>query len=197
MSVGRDPLINIGSRMLGRLQDRLTYANVTASLALFVALGGTSYAVTALPRGSVGATQLRTNAVTSNKVKDRTLGVRDLSPSARRALRGSAGSAGAAGPQGPTGAPAVRHFAAVSAAGGLVRGDATSGGRAGTTGSYVVGFAEGVSSCAYDATLGTTDGSVVPAGRVTVNDQGGKVGVQTYNAAGDPSDLPFHLVVAC
>lgn len=185
------------SSVLARLRTRLTYANVTASLALFVALGGTSYAVTSLPRGSVGSAQLRTNAVTSSKVKDRALGVRDLSPAARKTLRGSAGPGGAAGAQGPAGAAAIKHFAAVSAAGGLLRGDATNGGRAGTAGSYVIGFAESVSACAYSATLGTTDASTGPAGRIAVNDQGGRVGVQTYDAAGSPADLPFQLIVAC
>ncbi len=37
-----------------RLSDRLSYANVVASVALFVALGGTSYAAVSLSRGSVG-----------------------------------------------------------------------------------------------------------------------------------------------
>ena len=41
-----------------RLRDRLTYANVISSLALFIALGGTSYALT-LPRNSVGSAQIR------------------------------------------------------------------------------------------------------------------------------------------
>lgn len=44
---------------MSRLRDRLTYANVTATLALFVALGGTGYAATQLPRNSVGKAQLR------------------------------------------------------------------------------------------------------------------------------------------
>jgi hypothetical protein len=62
---------------------------------------------------------------------------------------------------------------------------------------YTVGFAGSVSGCAYDATLGTTDGSTTPPGRITVNDVAGSVGVQTYDAAGAPADLPFHLIVAC
>ena len=43
---------------------RLTYANVTATLALFIALGGASYAVTDLPAHSVGTRQLKPGAVT-------------------------------------------------------------------------------------------------------------------------------------
>lgn len=182
------------------LRGRLTYANVMSTIAVFVALGGTSYAALTLPRNSVGATQLKAGSVRSSEIKDRSVRLRDVSVSARSALKGSSGApgpAGPAGPQGPPGAPAAKYFAAVSAAGGLVRGNATSGGRAGAPGTYVVGFAESVSACAYSATLGSTDGSTSPAGRIAVNDQAGRVGVQTYDAAGSPADLPFHLVVAC
>jgi hypothetical protein len=180
--------------MIRRLKDRLTYANVMATIAAFVALGGTSYAALALPRNSVGSAQLRTGAVRSVDVKNRSLQAADLSPRARNFLRGQQGPAG---PPGPAGASAVRFFAAVSASGALVRGNATSGGNAGSTGTYVVGFADRVSGCAYSATLGTTDASMVAAGRVAVRELDGRVGVQTYDAAGNPADLPFHLVVAC
>jgi hypothetical protein len=47
----------------GRMTNRLTYANVVASMALFIALGGASYAAIALPVNSVGPSQLRTGAV--------------------------------------------------------------------------------------------------------------------------------------
>jgi hypothetical protein len=43
-------------------------ANVVAYLALFVALGGTSYAAVSLPRNSVGTAQLRNGAVTAGKL---------------------------------------------------------------------------------------------------------------------------------
>jgi hypothetical protein len=46
-----------------RATDRLTYANVVATVALFIALGGVSYAAVALPANSVGSTQLQTGAV--------------------------------------------------------------------------------------------------------------------------------------
>jgi hypothetical protein len=67
---------------------------VISSIALFVALGGTSFAVTQLPRDSVGTPQLKDRSVTGQK----------LSRSARRVLRGAHGPAGAVGPQGPAGA---------------------------------------------------------------------------------------------
>jgi hypothetical protein len=49
-------------------RGRLSYANVTASLALFVALGGTSYAAIKLPAKSVGTIQLKSRAVTNAKI---------------------------------------------------------------------------------------------------------------------------------
>lgn len=49
--------------VLARLRRRLSFANVTAALALFVALGGTSYAAINLPANSVGPDQIRYHAV--------------------------------------------------------------------------------------------------------------------------------------
>lgn len=183
--------------MLRRICQRLSYANVTATLALFVALGGSSYAAITLPRNSVGSAQIRTGAVGSTEIHDRTVHLKDLTVSTRNALKGGTGAPGPVGPTGPAGAAAVKYFATVSAAGEFVRGNANSGGHAGSAGTYVVGFPASVSACSFAATLGTADGSTTQAGRVTVNDQGGKVGVQTFDVAGNPADLPFHLIVAC
>ena len=52
---------------------RPTPSMVVASLALLVALAGTGYAATALPRNSVGNIQLKNNAVTAAKVKNGSL----------------------------------------------------------------------------------------------------------------------------
>lgn len=73
-------------------------------IALFVALGGTSYAVVSLPRNSVGSAQLRSGAVTSAKVRDGSIRSADLAASARSA-RGPRGAVGPPGP--PGGADAV------------------------------------------------------------------------------------------
>ncbi len=51
------------------LRTRLTFANVTSCLALFIALGGASYAATQLPKNSVGTKQLKKNSVTTAKIK--------------------------------------------------------------------------------------------------------------------------------
>jgi hypothetical protein len=53
-----------------KLRTRLTYANVIATLALFLALGGGAYAATQLPKNSVGSKQLKKNSVTAAKIKN-------------------------------------------------------------------------------------------------------------------------------
>lgn len=88
-----------------RILPHLSYANVVASLALFIALGGVSYAATQLPKNSVGTKQVKDNAITGVKVKAGTLSSNDLSDSARNLLRGNAGLKGDAGPEGAPGVP--------------------------------------------------------------------------------------------
>src|SRR5690242_8905581 len=75
--------------------------NTIAYLALAMAMGGTSYAATELPRDSVGSPQIRRNAVRSPEVKDGTLKARDFA--AGELPAGPAGPAGAQGPEGPAG----------------------------------------------------------------------------------------------
>jgi hypothetical protein len=60
------------------LRPRATYANVTATLALFVALGGGAYAATALPANSVGSAQLKKNAVVTAKIKNDAVTGKDI-----------------------------------------------------------------------------------------------------------------------
>ncbi|MCW3014933.1 MAG: hypothetical protein JWO02_2025, partial [Solirubrobacterales bacterium] len=63
------------------MRRHLTYANVTASLALFFALAGGSYAASKLPRNSVGATQLKTGAVTGRAIKNNSVSGADINES--------------------------------------------------------------------------------------------------------------------
>ncbi len=52
------------------MKSKMTYANVTSTLALFVALtGATAFAATKLPDRSVGEFQLRPGAVTASKIR--------------------------------------------------------------------------------------------------------------------------------
>jgi hypothetical protein len=76
---------------------------VVAIIALVASLGGTAVAQTVLPRNSVGSRQIRTGAVTSSEIKDRTIRLRDISRTTRTQLRGQRGPAGPAGPPGGAG----------------------------------------------------------------------------------------------
>ena len=84
-------------------------------LALFIALGGSSYAAPSLPRNSIGARELKPSAVTSKKVKDRSLRAADFAavscrpraagPPARPGRPAHRGERGPAGPAGKDGSP--------------------------------------------------------------------------------------------
>jgi len=84
---------------LTKLRSRLTYANAMSTIAVFVALGGGAYAVS-VPRNSVGTAQLKANAVTAAKVKNRSLLAADFK---RGQLR--LGTAARADDQDPPAAP--------------------------------------------------------------------------------------------
>jgi hypothetical protein len=86
-------------------------------LALFVALGGTSYAAIKLARNSVGAKQIKRSAVRSPEVKDHTLletdfkpGQLPAGPKGDRGEVGPQGGEGAVGPQGDDGPPGASGF---------------------------------------------------------------------------------------
>jgi hypothetical protein len=89
------------------------YANVTATLALFVALGGTATAAVTLPRDSVtareiaknavGPQEIRPEAVRSSELEDETIQLDDLADRTRLELEGAQGPAGPQGPSGPAG----------------------------------------------------------------------------------------------
>src|SRR5829696_4364984 len=83
------------------------YADVVASLALFLALGGgAAYAASQLPVNSVGAAQIKPKAVGSSEVRDRSLRAVDFKAGELPAgPSGPAGAPGAAGAKGDTGAP--------------------------------------------------------------------------------------------
>ena len=130
------------------IRHRPSPAMVVACLALLVALGGTSVAaVQALAPNSVGTAQLRANAVTAAKIKNRNVTgaklafnavtgatVRNRSLSATDFIasslpvgpQGPAGAAGPAGPAGPAGTigPISVRQASVTVPGGVAQNSA-------------------------------------------------------------------------
>jgi hypothetical protein len=117
--------------MIARLlRHRPSPAIVIACVALLLALGGVSYAATALPPNSVGTAQLKNNAVTSSKVKNHSLLRADFkNGQIPRGARGPVGPAGTTGPKGATGARGPTGPAGSSGTANirwaLVRGDAS------------------------------------------------------------------------
>jgi hypothetical protein len=175
----------VASRVLEHIRH-----NAVAYLALFVALGGTSFAAAdkLLPRSSVGSVQVINGSL--EKV--------DLSRSAVRSLRGNRGFEGAAGPkgpvgasgpQGPVGASGPQGPAGASGAQGP-RGDVGPQGPQGATGPTGP-QGPGATTFAYFLALGETrslpdggSGLVVTAACSLAN------GVTVrFNAGADPVDL--------
>src|SRR5215218_8245270 len=81
------------SPMFRKLGSYVRY-NHMALLALFIALGGTSYAAVQLPAKSVGTRELKNRSVTLGKIE----------PTARKSLTADAGAPGPAGASGQPGA---------------------------------------------------------------------------------------------
>ena len=103
--------------MVGKVARHLS-RNAVAWVALFVALGGVSYAAVRIPANSVGTRQLKKNAVTNSRVKAHSLTSRVFKRGTL--LRGATGATGAqglkgntgsTGPTGPSGATNVSVFA--------------------------------------------------------------------------------------
>ena len=193
--------------MAGRMKPRLTYANVVATLALFIALGGSSYAALKLPRNSVGSPQIRARAVgsselaprsvTSRTINNGSVGIDDVSTRAKAALRGRQGPVG---PQGAPGASGVTFSAAVNTLPHKSRGTALGVNRAAGTNEYIVEFPRNVDDCVSTATLATVEGGIPvdpPAGRITVAHTSGNITIRTFDAIGSAAALPFNILVAC
>ena len=101
------------------------HSTVAAYLALFIALGGTSYAATKLPKNSVGATQIKAGAVSSSEVKNGSLTRSDFKassipagaqgPQGLQGLKGDKGDKGATGVVGPATTRFFQHPADLAA----------------------------------------------------------------------------------
>jgi len=118
------------------MQARVTFSNVIALIALFVALGGTGYAAIKLPKNSVtskaikkGAVtnaKLGKNAVSSSKVKDGSLLKQDFAAGQLPAgAQGPKGDKGDAGTNGTNGADGAQGPAGIAAAYARVQPDGT------------------------------------------------------------------------
>jgi len=97
-----------------KLRHRLSPSFVISCAALFVALGGTGYAVVVLPANSVGTKQLKKNAVNSAKIRDASLRARDFAkgqlPAPPPGAQGVQGPPGQQGAEGRPGFSSLRYI---------------------------------------------------------------------------------------
>lgn len=98
---------------MSRLRSQLSVANVLATIAVILALGGTGYAASLigtdqLENGAVTASKLRKGAVTGAHVRRGTLTWRHLTPPARATASRAKGAVGPQGETGPAGAQGLR-----------------------------------------------------------------------------------------
>jgi hypothetical protein len=131
-----------------KAKARLSYANIVATLALVLALGGASaFAATQLAKNSVGTKQLKKNAVTGEKVRNGSLSAADIGGSVASAEK--AATAGRA-----TFAESADHAATAQVADG-----ATTAGRA-----ELAKLAEGALHASNADTLGGSPPSAFQPG---------------------------------
>ncbi len=134
-----------------RARRRRPSAGVVLSIvALFVALGGSSYAAVSLPKASVGAPQIQKNAVNSKKVLDGSLLKKDFKPGQLPA--GPQGPQGAPGQQGPQGQQGLQ-------------------GQAGTPGAPGISGYQIVTRPAVDVAAGVSEQETIdcPAGKMAIS----------------------------
>lgn len=145
------------------MRRRLSYANVVATLALFIALGGTSFAAVTLAKNSVRSSHitngqvkradLANRAVNSAKVANQSLLAEDFKPGQL-----------AAGPQGPQGAKGdsgitTLKVRATTGAGGAATVNCRPGERVTGGGAHSVnGFVDGSGPTSEPLAFETTNG---------------------------------------
>src|SRR3954468_11666072 len=96
--------------MVTKITNHLSYANVMATLAVFMVLGGGAYAATKLPK----------NSVTTIQVKDRSLLAKDFKAGQLPAgARGLKGDQGLQGPQGLPGAAGTNGSTGINGKDGI------------------------------------------------------------------------------
>jgi hypothetical protein len=200
-----------------RFRKRLSFANVTSMIALFVALGGTSYAAATLPRNSVGKGQIRANAVGKSEAAPNSVGKSEVSTSSigrsEIATNGVAASeikanaidsdeiadgglqAADLSDAAKAAINGVKFHSAVAAAGTQSAGNAKGVTHTASSGIYTVDLGADVSACQYAATI--TDSTPGFASATPDATNKNILTVNTFSTAGAASDRAFNLIVVC
>jgi hypothetical protein len=173
--------------MLSAVKRQLRFANVMSVIAVFLALGGSAYALQ-LGRNSVGPAQLKRNAVSSPKVQNRSLKGIDIKQRTLRNVRAAnVFSIGTTGPN-CTAAHPFPHGVSTTHPG---------------LGVCQVRFPRNITKCDATATIDFRGANVIlldnPTTRIVRFTNGGpkQLEVETFSGGGGLSNLPFDLVLVC
>jgi hypothetical protein len=145
---------------------RLSFANVTSSLALFIALGGASYAAIKVPANSVGTKQVKNRAITTSKLDRKVL----TSLRGATGARGLAGSQGVAGPQGLQGLQGPKGDTGASGAAALADGSITASKLAGSSVTQAkLGLTTVLATSSVDSNANKAEVATCPAGTSVIS----------------------------
>jgi hypothetical protein len=191
--------------VLPKLLDRLTYANVMATVAVFIALGGGAFAIS-IKKNSVGSKEIKNGRVKSVDVKDDSLTGKDVNESKLSLPKGPQGK------QGLPGQDATKLFAYIRDGGSgsaatVVYGRGVTGidDPAGSNG-YTVTFDRSLADCVVDATAGVGNpsgtlplaaGARIPFVNMSSPGAGDQVEVVFITEAGPVADTSFMITAFC
>lgn len=187
---------------------RPSFATAISLVALFIALGGASYAAIKVPARSVGTKQLKNKAVTAAKVKPGTLLRKNFAPGQIPAgAKGATGSEGAQGATGTAGSNGTNGSVGATGADGSVGATGPQGavGATGTEGAIgatgpdgAVGATGATGDSAFSTYTGSSGGSL-SVGTVFMGSGAGTSATETSVRSLTPmvdmvaSDLAVHL----
>ncbi len=169
-------------------------AMVVALVALFVAMGGSAYALVitgkSIRNGTVTGKDLKNGSLTGSEGKKDSWGGGAIKESTLGTVPSAFIAVGAT------------RYAVVNAGGQAVRGRDVSSAARTSAGRYQVIFGGDVRNCGYYATLGDPTASAPPqGGHVSVASLASNVNgvaIRTENGGnGQEVDKPFHLIVLC
>jgi hypothetical protein len=168
-------------------------AMAVALLALFMAMGGSAYALVvtsgSIKNNTIRSVDVRNGGLLGKDFRHDGVGGRAVKESTLSTVPAALVAEGGT------------HFAVVTGAGQQVRARGTTSAARTAEGRYQVIFTRDVRGCAYFATIGGPTAAAPPDnGQITVSSLGSNVNgvdVRTTGAMGNDANKPFHLVVLC
>jgi hypothetical protein len=176
--------------MLRRLMP--SPAMVVALVALFMALGGSAYALVitgaSIKNGSVAGRDIKNRSLTGKDMAGNRVGGGAIKESSLGTVPSASISDGLA------------RYTVVTGAGVQARGRGTTSVTRTSEGRYQVIFDRDVRNCAYFATIGDVGAAGPGSGQIATRQLASNVNgvvVITDNDSGAAADRPFHLIVPC